>query len=441
MPPKKRKATLNSDTEEESEMQFDSSEEEDSSGLSSDFTEEDGADDDLDIENILPKDREQSSNRHKPEKLEKESDKIPDDDIILIEKNPEKVGGATNDNTNAKKKMAILVDDGGQDEEMTLMSSSKSSRTSNGNKVKATKKQKTSKEVVSSKSSISGKRATLKEEKSKVTPAKKNKASVSSTSVSASTTKAIAGTKDTKTKAVPVSIKSEKDAEVVVLDYMKRANRPYSITNIFDNLHKAIPKAILQRVLDKLCLKGAQGQNDENQNLSNTSSMSKNTFNPGLRYKDYGKSRIYFIQQEEHDQLALEKEMDILQEETESYTKLNSQLQTSLKALQDESKFLSTALSDAELKVELTRVTTATANIEAKLSTFRSSKISVDAKKKEKTEINYKKFRKYFLERKRSCMGAIEQIADGMEKKVKDVISLMGVETDEEAGFTLPPAI
>ena len=38
-------------------------------------------------------------------------------------------------------------------------------------------------------------------------------------------------------------------------------------------------------------------------------------------------------------------------------------------------------------------------------------------------------------------MGALDQIADGMEKKVKDVISMMGIETDEEAGFTLPPAI
>merc|ERR1712146_675063 len=125
-----------------------------------------------------------------------------------------------------------------------------------------------------------------------------------------------------------------------------------------------------------------------------------NTFNPGLRYKDYGKSRIYFIEQEEHNQEALEKEMDILQKETETYNKTNNQLKISLKALEDESKLLSAALSDAELKIELARVQAANANLEAKLSTFRSSKVSIDPKKKEKVQNNYKKFRKYFLERK-----------------------------------------
>ena len=41
--------------------------------------------------------------------------------------------------------------------------------------------------------------------------------------------------------------------------------------------------------------------------------------------------------------------------------------------------------------------------------------------------------------RKEKCMDFVEQLADGMEKKVKDVIKLLELETDEMEGVKIPP--
>jgi len=37
-----------------------------------------------------------------------------------------------------------------------------------------------------------------------------------------------------------------------ILEYMKKTNRPYSLQNIFDNMHGKIKKSVMQKALDKL---------------------------------------------------------------------------------------------------------------------------------------------------------------------------------------------
>lgn len=39
------------------------------------------------------------------------------------------------------------------------------------------------------------------------------------------------------------------------MEYMKKANRPYSLINIFDNLHGKVKKIELQKKLDNLVVK------------------------------------------------------------------------------------------------------------------------------------------------------------------------------------------
>ena len=36
----------------------------------------------------------------------------------------------------------------------------------------------------------------------------------------------------------------------MVVDYMKKANRPYSLINITDNLHGKIKKKMVEKILD-----------------------------------------------------------------------------------------------------------------------------------------------------------------------------------------------
>lgn len=59
--------------------------------------------------------------------------------------------------------------------------------------------------------------------------------------------------------------------------YMEKMNRPYSIINVFDNLHGEIKKAVLEEHLEKLV---------------------KMNFLTG---KEYGKNKIYFLNQDSFD--------------------------------------------------------------------------------------------------------------------------------------------
>lgn len=73
--------------------------------------------------------------------------------------------------------------------------------------------------------------------------------------------------------AIPKAVRTEGEAERVILDYMTRQNRPYSVGNVVDNLHKAVAKPVAQRVLDKLAEKNE------------------------LIKKEYGKAVIYCVNQ------------------------------------------------------------------------------------------------------------------------------------------------
>eukprot|EP01084_Bolivina_argentea_P204412 349087_1 len=44
--------------------------------------------------------------------------------------------------------------------------------------------------------------------------------------------------------------------EGLVWAYMRHTNRPYSVINICDNLHKQVPRALAQSILDKLVARG-----------------------------------------------------------------------------------------------------------------------------------------------------------------------------------------
>ena len=47
-------------------------------------------------------------------------------------------------------------------------------------------------------------------------------------------------------------------------------------------------------------------------------------------------------------------------------------------------------------------------------------------------------YRQHWATRKRNVMDLIKELASGMEKKVKEVVELIGIETDEEAKCEVP---
>ena len=77
--------------------------------------------------------------------------------------------------------------------------------------------------------------------------------------------------------------------------------------------------------------------------------------------------------------------------------------------------------------------------LQERLSAFSNS--PVDENALENTIIRYNFYRSKWIERKRGVMDVVDNIADGMDKKVNKVCEEIGIETDEEYKMVLPPKI
>lgn len=105
------------------------------------------------------------------------------------------------------------------------------------------------------------------------------KSSPSSSVVTASTTKVSLNVANPPTYDISEitnhgDVTTESSTKKLVLKYFTVQNRPYSANQIYDNFHKRIAKSVVDRVLSSLC--------------ENSS---------GLRYKEYGKTKIFFLDQ------------------------------------------------------------------------------------------------------------------------------------------------
>lgn len=114
-------------------------------------------------------------------------------------------------------------------------------------------------------------------------------------------------------------ITTENEARKVILNYFKQQNRPYSAIQVYDNLHHRAAKSVVEKALTNLC----DGSN-------------------GLICKEYGKSKIYYVNQ---DILPKESDGDMDQIEEDIDT-----LQNSFNTAIEKEKSLKTQLSQLELE-------------------------------------------------------------------------------------------
>jgi hypothetical protein len=105
---------------------------------------------------------------------------------------------------------------------------------------------------------------------SSISSSSASSSSSSSSSLVTSTTSGMGG--DDITRGPNVT--TESAAKKLILQYLKQQNRPYSAIQVYDNLHKRIAKPTVERCLTTL------SDNDG-----------------GLRVKEYGKAKIYFVDQ------------------------------------------------------------------------------------------------------------------------------------------------
>ncbi|KAJ0389953.1 hypothetical protein P43SY_011631 [Pythium insidiosum] len=126
---------------------------------------------------------------------------------------------------------------------------------------------------------------------------------------------------------------------------MRKTNRPYSMLNVFENLHRAVAKTALTKILDDLVDAGE------------------------LASKTYGKAKIYYMNQ---DKLPIPSE-----EERQDVEAQIKQVEADCVAVEQELKAAESALaginsqiSDADLEKTLAQLEEEAVALQAKLETL-----------------------------------------------------------------------
>lgn len=111
---------------------------------------------------------------------------------------------------------------------------------------------------------------------------------------------------------------------------MKKQNRPYSLINIFDNLHGKIKKPQVQRILDSLTDAGE------------------------LQMKEFGKAKIYLLNQKSIPDVN-QSELDQLTKEVQELRTAHRELTDEIKSLTAELKELQNAPTEEQLDAEIAK--------------------------------------------------------------------------------------
>ncbi|KAF4138671.1 TBPIP/Hop2 winged helix domain-containing protein [Phytophthora infestans] len=259
----------------------------------------------------------------------------------------------------------------------------------------------------------------------KKTPPPKPKATSSSSAVKKTATFKATASNTTKSKSPAAAAKKSPkpkpmragDAEAAVLDYMRKTNRPYSLLNVFENMHRVIAKPSLTKLLDNLVVKEE------------------------LASKTYGKAKIYYLNQNNLP-VPSEEERLAIEEQIKTVTAECTASEQELKSAEATLSGISSQISDADLDAALNQLEDEAAALETKVETLdQPGRAPVSPGRKNALKRKFTKYRTAWVQRKRIAMDGVNQIADGMEKKPKAVLDLVGVETDEEAGIKTLPTI
>ncbi|CAG8644558.1 2912_t:CDS:10 [Ambispora leptoticha] len=216
-----------------------------------------------------------------------------------------------------------------------------------------------------------------------------------------------------KTKKASQGSSGKDDTEQIVLDYLKKQNRPYSATDISSNLHNAVTKTATQKILSSLVTQ------DE------------------VTCKTYGKQTVYVIKQDQfespsNDELVqMDSQIEAIKNEINQYKEETKQLQSVLSGLNN-------SLTNEQIETELNSLNEENAKYEERLKELRSGTRLISREEKENIDMMYERNRKLWKERKRMCMDILDPMCESMEKKPAEVMEELGLESDP-VNFNVDP--
>ncbi|KAI5727629.1 hypothetical protein M8J77_004861 [Diaphorina citri] len=197
-----------------------------------------------------------------------------------------------------------------------------------------------------------------------------------------------------------------------IYKYLKSTNRPYSVNDIIQNLHKKYSKTVVQTALDDLVKSEV------------------------ILSKTYGKQVIYCIRQTGKNEVK--KDAKEVKENLKQKEKELEEKQAVLKKLQDENKQvksklkqLSQQMTEAEAKQKKAELQAELEEKKSKLEKLsRNVNVISEVDKKTITDTKEKMVKEY-NKRKRMCTEMLEAILENYPKSKKILLEEVGIETDE----------
>ena len=205
----------------------------------------------------------------------------------------------------------------------------------------------------------------------------------------------------------------EEDTMMAVNDYLVTTNRPYSVNDIFMNLHKEHGKAALQRCLDKLVTEEK------------------------LRVKVNGKQSCYFANQ---DLLAAcsDQELESLDKKCSEVDQELKTLGETVRKIEARLRTLNGSLTNEEASAELRRVQDVNAGLRERLQKLESNQTVISAEDKAKVVQFHSSAVTQWRKRKRMASDVLDSVLEGWPKTKQSLLEEIGVDTDESIGVSIP---
>lgn len=209
-----------------------------------------------------------------------------------------------------------------------------------------------------------------------------------------------------------MSKKQDASALEVVYEYMKKQNRPYSLVDIFNNLHKEHGKTAVQKAIDQLVSNGK------------------------LCEKVYGKQKVYVVNQDCFE-AANDAELKTMDLKIVEQNACLSDTQKELREAESQLSQLNSSLGTKEAQSLLKQTQEEVEQLRLRIKCLAENPNQVTAEEKERVCRDREKYIKEWRKRKRTTNDILDSILEGYPKNKKCLYEEVGIETDESVGVTV----
>ena len=203
------------------------------------------------------------------------------------------------------------------------------------------------------------------------------------------------------------------------MNYLRTQNRPYSasknwivsfvflniLVDIFNNLHGAIGKTAVVKVLTSLFERGE------------------------IHAKAYGKQWVYVARQDllpvpSSDELnAIDDEIDELKSSLQKEKEL-------LKSAQSKLNMMNSSLTTEELQRRISLLEVEVAEMKERLEPLEKGTVKIDPAERQRIEKQFEISSKAWKQRKKLCNDIIGMLTESMSKKPSELMEELGLEVD-----------